>query len=393
MSGSNAGTSIENNVKISDIRALNVVSDTITFSHSFTVGNPQPTSSLASGEIPVILNQESYTRDLKDFPLNDLPSGGSSFPIRISPSEMIIAKMDFSGFAGGRISWDWYNTSGTKVYGGYYDAPSGNGWIWSFIGHFAWEITVTGTYYVIITTPNGSARIDFSVINTSPIPSNYEKPYSTIIGESINAIIHPFVVTQRYNNDFNSDKIFYYPISYDKKVIICTTFKDSYFPHIVNYVITNMDTNLVYKYTSGYADPGIGYYYKWYSNYIIFSYTGKGTFKIQIFVDTVEQISQQFRIYSYPIKNGWNIKLTVPITNTGNIKETFYADAYIAGNLFGLTEPSITLLPGQTGNLVFNGSLTGLTNGFKEVKVNVFKSGDTKILSTKSDSTILEVVG
>lgn len=242
MAGSGFGNSYNNSVMSQGISALNVVSDTINIPHTFTVGSPQPIQSISRGTLPGMINVGTWTYDLKNFPANDLPSGGNTDPFRISPSEMLMVKIDIPSFGGGRISWEWHNPSGTIVYSGYYDSGGGSIWAYSFIGHFAWEIVNTGTYYVIITTPNGSARLDFTIINTNPLPIGYEAPWTIVLGESIVATSHPFVVTSRFNNDFNADRT--NPFR-DSPVYICTTFKNMFYGHNVNIKITNVDTQVI----------------------------------------------------------------------------------------------------------------------------------------------------
>lgn len=179
-------------------------------------------------------------------------------------------------------------------------------------------------------------------------------------------------------------------------------FGDMYQGHVFKLRIKRPDNtfclpDLIYNLPT----PNTGYYYPSFSYTTAFnmSYiTGSnqnmtGTYTIYLYVDDVLKVTTYFYLEKKYVMNTWNFKITVPVTNTGNVIGTFYADCFVKNLLFGGTEPSITLLPGTTGNLEFNGSLSGFSKGSFPVNVNVYKAGDTNILQTNSDWTILEVVG
>ncbi len=48
-----------------------------------------------------------------------------------------------------------------------YTTPASFAWSYAFIGHFSWEISEPGAYYVVVDTPWGSARLDFLVTNST----------------------------------------------------------------------------------------------------------------------------------------------------------------------------------------------------------------------------------
>jgi len=141
-------------------------SDTITVAHEFLVGTPVPTSSsnltYCCWPFPV-MNPGTYDFSLSAFPLDNLPSGGST-PI-ISASEMILAGIRFTQPSTTITTSTWHRVAlglDTQI------AMIATGRLahstaFSFIGHFSWEITVPGVYYVIIDTEWGSARLNFVV--------------------------------------------------------------------------------------------------------------------------------------------------------------------------------------------------------------------------------------
>lgn len=156
---------------------LSLTSDGINPSHELVFCRPVPTEVKASP--PDMNNCNVFTLDFKDFPANNLPSGGAS--TRISPSEMAIVYLKLNNFRGsGSVSMSWYNEdTGKKLYSYQYLVPAydNKGWTWwyvwtySFIGRFDWEIATPGEYYVYIDTTWGSSRFDFTVVDTTPKPT------------------------------------------------------------------------------------------------------------------------------------------------------------------------------------------------------------------------------
>ena len=118
-----------------------------------------------------------FTKDLKDFPLDNLPSGGPcTSDMRISSSEMAYVYVEFDNYpAGNPITHIWTNRdTGQELFRHTVTLPPPDpSWTWwygymfSWIGHFSWEIVSSGNYRCEITTPYwGNALIDFVVVNT-----------------------------------------------------------------------------------------------------------------------------------------------------------------------------------------------------------------------------------
>jgi hypothetical protein len=141
--------------------------DNIQLAHSFIVGSPVPTQNQAATyccwPLPVT-RSGSFTFNLADYPLNVLPSGGSSNIA--SASEMMFAAINVSP-ASTVITFQWHKAvnQDTVIYA--YSTGSAYAWAYSFIGHFSWEISEPGAYYLIIGTLSGSARMDFVVTGPS----------------------------------------------------------------------------------------------------------------------------------------------------------------------------------------------------------------------------------
>ena len=119
-----------------------------------------------------------FTKDLKYFPLDDLPSGGAcTSDVRISPGEMAYCYIEFNQYpAGNPITQIWTNVdTGEELFRHTVTLPPPDphwtwwyGFMWSYIGHFSWEINSSGNYRCEITTPYwGNALIDFVVVNTA----------------------------------------------------------------------------------------------------------------------------------------------------------------------------------------------------------------------------------
>jgi len=152
---------------------LGIVYNDIAVDHSLEFGIPQPTDQWDRNIKPAFQQQGVYNFQLSRFPKNDLPSGGMSD--RISPSEMAMIFLEFRNYpfrnAKIWIKWKIYEAQRDKLIFEY-SSPvlrPKNGWnIWSmflysFIGHFGWEISKPGLYYIMAITPWGKARINFQV--------------------------------------------------------------------------------------------------------------------------------------------------------------------------------------------------------------------------------------
>lgn len=142
--------------------------DNIGTSHQFIVGTPFPTENkdraYCCWPLPV-MNAGRFSYSLSSFPLNLLPSGGSSNVI--SASEMLLVGVNFSP-AHEAVTFQWHKAvrQDTVLYT--YSTGSGSySWAYSFIGHFSWEINEPGAYYLVVDTSAGSARIDFSINDTT----------------------------------------------------------------------------------------------------------------------------------------------------------------------------------------------------------------------------------
>ena len=141
--------------------------DNISVSHEFIVGSPVQTQNQANTyccwPLPV-RNPGTYTFNEADFPLNVLPSGGTSNIV--SESEMIFVGLN-EGLTTGTTTFEWHRAVGEDVVVYTFPATGSYDWAYSFIGHFLWEISQPGSYYVVVSAPSGSARLDFLVTNST----------------------------------------------------------------------------------------------------------------------------------------------------------------------------------------------------------------------------------
>lgn len=162
--------------------------DRIQVPHEISLCRPVPTNNWDHNKVPGQTECGVFVRDLKAFPYNDEPSGGSSN--RISPSEMFLAYVKLNNYPGsGRIRIIWARMpENTTMFDFAIDVPakkdaSWSWWFWeaySFIGNFANEVNHLGDYYVIISTTWGDARYDFKAID-SRIDEEREKAQSLAI--------------------------------------------------------------------------------------------------------------------------------------------------------------------------------------------------------------------
>lgn len=109
------------------------------------------------------------TLDLSYFPLDDLPSGGSSS--RISPGEMFLVKITSYGPVLPKyITQQWVRADGSQMFKTNFDVQPQweNVMAYSFLGHFSWEITKPGTYTCNIVTDLGKAAVQFYVTDSTP---------------------------------------------------------------------------------------------------------------------------------------------------------------------------------------------------------------------------------
>lgn len=141
--------------------------DNISISHEFIVGTPVPTQNVTSTyccwPLPV-RNGGSYTFNLANFPLDVLPSGGNSNVI--SASEMVLVGLNASP-ATGLMTFEWHRAITQDVVISTFSGSPGYAWTFSYIGHFSWEMNAPGSYYVVVGSPWGSARLDFLVTGSS----------------------------------------------------------------------------------------------------------------------------------------------------------------------------------------------------------------------------------
>jgi len=143
--------------------------DTIPGPHEFLIGTPIPTQNqkqtYCCWPFPV-RSPGVYEFDLAAFPLNVLPSGGNSNVV--SESEMVIVGIDLYG-ATGAMTFQWHKAVTNDVI--IYSSTGMASWSWmcTYIGHFSWEISEPGPYYVIVGAPGGAARIDFRVTNSGTV--------------------------------------------------------------------------------------------------------------------------------------------------------------------------------------------------------------------------------
>ncbi|MDD3813226.1 MAG: Ig-like domain-containing protein, partial [Desulfocapsaceae bacterium] len=165
------------------LKSLAVSSDTISAAHTINFCTPVPNDAFnCPGNVPATKDCGVFTKDFKNFPLDDPPSGGPCVnPIRISPSEMAYIFLQLNNYIGsGTIDIVWRNKdTGTQFFPFSWNVPACGGnctnmywyvWVWAFVGHFDWEINVPGNYQVIINTTWGNATVDFTVIDTSCVP-------------------------------------------------------------------------------------------------------------------------------------------------------------------------------------------------------------------------------
>jgi hypothetical protein len=139
-------------------------SDTIQVGHDFIVGTPAPTMNQSSTYCcwPLqVLNAGSYRYNLDAFPANLLPSGGSSNVL--SASEMLMVGVHYASVATSATMMTWHKAVGADTVIFTYRTGGSHDWVYSYIGHFSWEISEPGAYYLVIDSPFGSARMDFTV--------------------------------------------------------------------------------------------------------------------------------------------------------------------------------------------------------------------------------------
>lgn len=146
----------------------------IQIAHQFIVGSPVPSQNQSSAyccwPLPV-RNPGTYMFNLANFPLNVLPSGGSSNVI--SDSEMVLVGLNVSP-AAGTMRFEWHKAvAGDNVVFTFTSSPSAT-WAYAYIGHFSWEINEPGPYYVLVDTPWGGARLDF-LVTAQPVLKPYTR--------------------------------------------------------------------------------------------------------------------------------------------------------------------------------------------------------------------------
>lgn len=182
--------------RIRGISNLAVSSDTISIPHTIEFSQPTPVKGFNwCGSYPAHTNTGVFTRDLVNFPADLLPSGGPC-PCDVQPggcvisaSEMVMAYLYLQNWknpSSGTVTMTWKNKdTGATLYTFQWNVgapdPSWSYWwenMWSFIGHYDAsvlghnEINQPGNYQCIISTPWGNAAIDFTVIDSTPTPSN-----------------------------------------------------------------------------------------------------------------------------------------------------------------------------------------------------------------------------
>jgi hypothetical protein len=142
--------------------------DNIQLPHTFIIGSPVPTQNQSSTyccwPLPVT-NSGTFTYRLSDFPLDVLPSGGSSNVA--SASEMLFVGVNVSP-ASTVMRFEWHKAVAQDSVIYTFTTSSAFAWAYSFIGHFSWEINEPGAYYLLIDTPSGGARIDFAITGPTP---------------------------------------------------------------------------------------------------------------------------------------------------------------------------------------------------------------------------------
>jgi hypothetical protein len=111
--------------------------DNISVSHDFIVGSPLPTQNQGGmyccWPVPV-RTPGSYIFSQEGFPVNVLPSGGSSNII--SASEMIFVGLN-QGPTSGPTSFEWHKAIGRDLVVYTFTAAGSYSWAYSFIGHFS----------------------------------------------------------------------------------------------------------------------------------------------------------------------------------------------------------------------------------------------------------------
>jgi hypothetical protein len=140
--------------------------DNISIPHQFIVGSPIPTQDVTRTYCcwpPPVRNAGTFTFNLADFPLNILPSGGTSNVI--SESEMVLVGLATS--ATGPMTFQWHKAVGRDTVIYTYSGAATYNWNVSYVGHFSWEIIEPGRYYLVVNTPWGDAELDFLVSSSS----------------------------------------------------------------------------------------------------------------------------------------------------------------------------------------------------------------------------------
>lgn len=134
-------------------------SDSITIAHDLIVGSPVPTDHAgqlyASWPYPV-RHPGQYEYTLSDYPPSILPSGGSSNVISVS--EMLFAGIRFSTMPDAPIVMTWHRLDPNQ------DVPIFRTTaVYSYVGHYPWEVAHPGSYYLTIETQWGTLTIDWVV--------------------------------------------------------------------------------------------------------------------------------------------------------------------------------------------------------------------------------------
>lgn len=173
-----------------------VSTDNISVPHTFKFCTPIPTDNWNRNVEPGTKDCGIFEKYLSNFPANDTPSGGSS--TRISPSEMAYLYMRFDNYPykADVVKQQWVRDSDNTVvfeysYPVYAPDPSWSWyymWLYSFIGHFDWEINAPGNYHCNIITPWGTARIDFKVYLAPVIATVYDivtAPVAPFSGDAV----------------------------------------------------------------------------------------------------------------------------------------------------------------------------------------------------------------
>ena len=142
--------------------------DNIVVHHTITLCNPVSDAEYAITGLST-KNCGNPDLDINHYPLDDLPSGGDSG--KVSAGEMLEVKVRTDGHIS-LIPWEsqtvwfyWYDGSNNKLLAHLSsEATSFNNEVICIIGHFSWELSKPGMYYVIIDEGDlGSARVVFNV--------------------------------------------------------------------------------------------------------------------------------------------------------------------------------------------------------------------------------------